>query len=323
MRRRTFLAVAGAAVATPLTSRAQQRPPVVGFLHSTSPYPEQAAAFSRGLAEAGFVDGQNVIIEYRWAEGHVDRVAGLASEFARRPVSIIAALGGDVTALAAKAATSTIPIVFMNGSDPVKSGLVASINRPAGNVTGVSMFAGTIDAKRLELLKQLVPGALTVAVFNNALVAETEVRSKSLTDAADTLGLRLIFYNVSDEGDFVPAFRAITQQKVGTAFVSGSPFFISRRVQLVRSAAAYRIPTVYAWREFAKAGGLLSYGADVLESARQGGIYVGRVLKGERPGELPVLQPTKFDLVINLTTAKTLGLTVPPSLLALADEVIE
>jgi putative ABC transport system substrate-binding protein len=329
VKRREFIKLMGGAavaptVLRPLAAHAQQPAmPVVGFLHSTAPYPDEAAAFRQGLKETGFIDGQNVSIEFRWAEGHADRLPALAADLVQRHVMVIAAIGGDVTALAAKAATSTTPIVFLNGSDPVSSGLVTSINRPGGNITGVSLFAGTVDAKRLELLHELVPQATSVAVFNNALVAETEARSKSLADAAKSLGMQLAFFNVSSEADFDASFATIAGQKIGALFVSGSPFFISRREQLVALAARQAMPATYAWREFAAVGGLMSYGADIMESARQTGVYAGRILKGEKPADLPVLQPTKFKFVLNLKTAKALGLTVPPTLLALADEVIE
>jgi len=324
MRRREFIAlVGGAALLRPGAALAQQPVPVVGYLYSATPYPEELAAFRDGLKQAGFVDGQNVAIDYRSAEGSAERLPALAAELVARRVSVIAAIGGDVTALAAKAATTTIPIVFLNGSDPVQSGLVASINRPGGNVTGVSLFAGTVDAKRLELLHQLVPQAATIAVFNNALVAESGARSQALENAARTLGVGLGFFNVGSEADFDKAFSAMAEQKIGALFVSGSPFFISRRQPLVDAAAAHKVPAIYAWREFATAGGLMSYGADVLDSARQAGVYAGRILKGEKPAELPVLQPTKFLFVVNLKAAKALGLNVPQPLLVAADEVIE
>jgi putative ABC transport system substrate-binding protein len=327
MRRRDFIkATAGWAASWPLAVHAQQQPmPLVGFLHSGSagPFASEKSAFVQGLNEAGYVEGQNVLIEYRWAEGQSDRLPALAADLVSREVTVLAAIGGDVVALAAKAATATIPVVFLNGSDPINAGLVSSINRPGGNITGVSLFAGTVDAKRLELLRQLVPKATTVAVFNNALVAETEARSKSLVDAAKTLGLQLTFFDVSSENSFDSAFATMADRKIGGLFVSGSPFFVSRRDQLIPLAARYAVPTMYAWRVIAAAGGLMSYGADLADSARQVGVYVGRILKGEKVAELPVLQPTKFELVINLKTAKALGITVPPTLLALADEVIE
>jgi putative tryptophan/tyrosine transport system substrate-binding protein len=299
--------------------------PVVGFLHSASPGPfaYEAGAFRQGLEETGFVEGQNVSIEYRWAQGQSDRLPALAADLVQRQVRVIAAIGGDLTALAAKAVTTTIPIVFVNGSDPIKSGLVTSINRPGGNITGVSLFAGTVDAKRLELLHELVPQVSVVAVLNNPLVAETEERSKALADAAKSIGLQLRFLNVSSEGDFDTAFTTIADQRIGALFVSGGPFFVSRRDKLIPLAARYEIPAIYAWRELTAAGGLMSYGTSVPESSRQAGIYVGRIIKGEKAGDLPVLQPTKFVFVINLKTAKALGLQIPPQLLARADEVIE
>ena len=326
MRRREFFRLLGGAATWPLGARAQQLAmPVVGFLHSGSPGPfaSEAAAFIRGLKQTGFVEGQNVLIESRWAEGQLDRLPALAADLVRRQVSVIVAPGGDVTALAAKAATATVPIVFLNGSDPVKSGLVTSINRPGGNITGVSLFAGTVDTKRLELLHQLVPQVNVVAVFNNPLVAETEARSKALGDAAKIIGLQLLFLNVSTEGDFDTAFTTIASRRIGALFVSGSPFFINRRNQLVGLAARQKIPAIYAWRQIVAAGGLMSYGTNFDELARQLGIYAGRILKGGKAADLPVLQPTKFDFAINLKTAKALDIEIPDKLIALADEVIE
>ena len=327
MKRREFITLAGGAAATwPLAARAQQASmPVIGFLHSSSPGPvvSQEAAFFQGLKEAGFIDGKNVLIEYRWAEGHSERLAALAADLVDRRVTVVAALGGDVTALAARKATGTIPIVFVNGSDPIKSGLVASINRPAGNVTGVSLFASAVDAKRLELLHELVPKVAIVGVLNNSFVAETEARSRALEDAAKTIGVQLSFLNVDNEGDFDTTFATLANRGIGALFVSGSPFFISRRDKLVSLVARQQIPAIYAWRELVEAGGLTSYEANVVGSYRQAGIYVGRILKGEKPADLPVLQPTKFEFLINLKTAKTLGLEIPDRLVALADEVIE
>jgi putative ABC transport system substrate-binding protein len=327
VRRREFIGLIGGSVlALPVTARAQQAGmPVIGFLHSASagPYASEAAAFVQGLKEMGFVDGQNVAIEHRWAEGRPDRLPALGSDLVGHHVAVIAAVGGDVTALAAKAATATIPIVFLNGSDPVKSGLVASINRPGGNVTGVSLFAGTVDAKRLELLHQLVPKVSLIAVFNNALVAETEARSKALAEAGNTLGLQLRFLNISSDDDFDMAFASMANERIGALFVSGSPYFVSNRDKLVALAASHKIPAIYAWRAIAASGGLMSYGTSLTEQARQAGIYAGRILKGERAADLPVLQPTKFEFVINLKTAKALGMEIPDRLLSLADEVSE
>jgi len=327
VKRREFIGlIGGSALALPAAARAQPAGiPVIGYLHSASPgpYASETAAFVQGLKEVGFVDGQNVAIEYRWAEGRPDRLPALASDLVTRRVTVIAAIGGDVTALAAKAATATIPIVFLNGSDPVRSGLVASMNRPGGNVTGVSLFAGMVDAKRLELLHQTVPKVALVAVLNNALVAETEARSKALTEAGNTLGLQLRFLNVSNDDDFNIAFASIASEKIAALFVSGSPYFVSKRDKLVALVANQRIPAIYAWRAIAEAGGLMSYGASFTEQARQAGIYAGRILKGERAADLPVLQPTKFEFVINLKTAKALGMEIPDKLLTFADEIIE
>jgi putative ABC transport system substrate-binding protein len=326
MKRREFITLlGGAAASAPLFARAQQAMPVVGFLHSSSPAPAtgQEAGFLEGLKEAGFIGGKNVLIEYRWAEGHLERLAALAADLADRRVTAIAALGGDVTALAARQATGSIPIVFVNGSDPIRSGLVASINHPAGNVTGVSLFASAVDAKRLELLHELVPKVAIVGVLNNTFVAETEARSRALADAAKSIGVQLSFLNVDSDNDFDTAFATLANRGIGALFVSGSPFFISRRDKLVPLVARHRIPAIYAWRELADAGGLASYGANVVKSYRQAGLYVGRILKGEKPADLPVLQPTKFEFVINLKTAKTLGFEIPDRLIALADEVIE
>src|SRR5258708_3654316 len=284
MRRREFITLlGGAAVTWPLAARAQQPAmPVIGVLHSASPGPmaSETTAFRQGLKETGYVEGQNVAIEYRWAEGQSDRLPALAADLVHRQVAVIAAPGGDVTALAAKAVTATLPIVFMNGSDPVKNGLVASINRPGGNITGVSLFASTVDAKRLELLHELLPRVAVVAVLNNPLVAETEARSKALAEAARIIGLQLYFLNVNRDRDLDTAFTTIASQRIGALFVSGSPFFFNRRDQLVPLAARHEIPAIYAWREFPAAGGLVSYGTSITEASRPAGIYVGRIFKG-------------------------------------------
>jgi putative ABC transport system substrate-binding protein len=324
MKRRAFITLLGGTAAWPLAASGQQMP-VLGYLHSASrePFLKETSAFRQGLSEAGYAENRSVIIEYRFAEGKPDRLPAMAIDLVRRHVAVIAAIGGDITALAAKAATATIPIVFLNGSDPVKSGLVASINRPGGNITGVSLFAGTLEAKRLELLHELVPAVAVIAVLENSLVAETAARSTALEEAAHILGLRLLFLNVSSTRDFDAASSAIAREGAGALFVSGSPFFLNQRDQLLALVAHHAIPAIYAWRELPTAGGLLSYGASIPEASRQAGIYAGRLLKGERPADLPVLQPTKFDFVLNLKTAKALGLTVPQTLLVAADEVIE
>jgi putative ABC transport system substrate-binding protein len=328
MRRRNFLSLLGAATMMRPQGLGAQQPamsPLLGFLHSASPTPYASAsvAFGEGLKESGFVIGQNLSIEYRWAEGQRDRLPALAADLVRLQVGVIVAPGNDVTALAAKAATTTIPIVFVNGSDPVRTRLVASINRPGGNITGVSLFSGTVEPKRLELLHALVPHVGVVAVLSDQLVAEAEPRSKALADVASSLGLQLVFLNVSNEGDLRGAFATVAEQRVGALFVSGSAFFLDRRDELVQLAIRHRVPAIYAWRDMVAAGGLMSYGTSVQDGYRQAGIYAGRILKGERPADLPVLQPTIFTLVINLKTAKDLDIPIPDKLLALADEVID
>jgi putative tryptophan/tyrosine transport system substrate-binding protein len=327
MRRREFITLlGGAAAALPRAARAQQPAmPVIGFLNPASPdgFVDRLRGFRQGLKDTGYVDGENVTIEYRWAENDIERLPLLAADLVRRQVNVIAAFAGDIPALAAKAATTTIPIVFSNGADPVKSGLVASLNRPGGNVTGISLLAGTVNAKRLDLIRELVPRVALVAVLNNPIVTEAETRLRDLQGAARTLGLRLLFQTVGSERELDAAFATIADQKAGALFVDGNPFFVSRRDQLIGLAARQMLPTMYFEREFAAAGGLMSYGTNFADAYRQAGIYIGRILKGTKPADLPILQPTKFDFVINLQTAKALGIEVPDKLLALADEVIE
>ena len=288
MRRREFITLIGGAATTaigwPLPLSAQQPAmPLIGYLHSGSPGPlaQEVAAFRQGLDETGYVEGQNVAIEYRWAEGQRDQLPALAADLVRRQVTVIAAIGGDSTALAAKAATSTIPIVFQIGSDPIKAGLVTSLNRPGANLTGMSLFVGTVDAKRLELLHELVPHADEIAVLISPLVAEAESRSRDLHDAARKMQLRLLSLSVNNEHDFDTAFATIAERKPGALFVFGSPFFDSRRDQIVALAARHATPS-YAWREFVVGGGLMSYGTNLTNAGRQTGIYTGRILKGER-----------------------------------------
>jgi putative ABC transport system substrate-binding protein len=326
MRRREFIGLLGGAAAWPLAAQAQQQGvPVIGFLNPTSPdgLAIRLRGFRQGLKDTGYVEGENVTIEYRWAEGQIERLPALAADLVRRQVNVIVAVGGDTPALAAKAATTTIPIVFTNGSDPVKSGLVTSLNRPGGNVTGISLLAGTVNTKRLELIHELVPQAASVAVLNNPLVTESEARLRDLEEAARTLGLRLLFQTVRSERELDAAFATIADHKAGALFVDGNPSFVSRRDQLIGLAARQALPTMYSEREFAAAGGLMSYSTDFAEAYRQAGIYAGRILKGEKPADLPVVQSTKFELVINLKTAKALGLEVPPGVSAQADEIIE
>jgi|SRR5271166_368515 len=327
LKRREFITLLGGAAATwPLAVRAQQPAiPVVGFLHTASPdtYARFIAAYRQGLSETGYVEGQNVLIEYRWAEGQYDRLPVLAADLVAHRVAVLAATGGNVTALAAKAATSTIPVVFISGFDPVKLGLVTSLNRPGGNATGVYLFTSAVEPKKLGLLSEIVPKAASIAVVLNPGNPQSEIVKKDDQVAAQRLNRQIVFVNAASEADFEPAFASIAQHGAGALVVASDPFFFSRHKELVALAARYAIPAIYEWRDFTVAGGLMSYGTDLADSYRLTGIYTGRILRGERPNNLPVQQPTKFQFVINLTTAKALGLTIPASLLSLADELIE
>jgi putative tryptophan/tyrosine transport system substrate-binding protein len=325
VRRREFIAgIGGAAAVWPLAAHAQQQSgPVIGFLNTDSPDESGpvVAALREGLAKSGYIEGQNVVIEYRWAEGRYDRMSALAADLARRQVTVIVAMS-LAAARAAKAATTTIPIVFVTGDDPVKFGLVASLNRPGGNMTGISFLTPDLEAKRIELLHALAPSA-TMGVLVNPSFPAADVRSTVVRGAASALGLELMVLNASSEREIDTVFTTVAERRIGALLVTSDPFLFSRREQLVSLAAHQAIPTLYFSREFAAAGCLMSYGANLSDAFRQSGIYAGRILKGEKPIDLPVLQPTKFEFVINLKTAKALGLTIPPGVLALADEVIE
>ena len=299
--------------------------PVIGFLNSGSAGSrgEQFAAFDRGLGEAGYVDGQNITVEYRWAEDHYDRLPVLAAELVRRPVTVLVAGGGPVSALAAKAATTTIPIVFTTVADPIKSGLVASLNRPGGNVTGIAGLTSELDAKRLELLHQMMPKTGVIGVLVNPNRPGLDGELKELQAKAGEMKLKLVVQKAGAEGDIDTALESLTRQKIDALLVTADPFFNSRRAQVVALTTRYAIPAIYQWREFAAAGGLMSYGPSIVGAYHQAGVYVGRLLKGTKPADLPVIMPTRFELVINLKTAKALGIDVPYPLLVIANEVIE
>jgi len=322
MRRREFMRLIGGAVATwPLAGRAQQTAmPVVAFLRDTAPDVRLATAFRDGLNETGYVEGQNVAVEYQWGEG--DRLPAMASELVRRKVNVIAT-GGLPASLAAKSATSAIPVVFATGDDPVLVGLVTSLNRPGGNVTGISFLLSVLVGKRIELIRELAPSATTVAFLVDPTFPTSESATRDAQAAAHALGLQLLVLNASSQGDFQAAFARIREHHASALIVNANTLFTSYINQLIALAAHHAVPTIYQLRQAVEAGGLASYGASFADAYRQAGIYAGRVLKGEKPSELPVLQPTKFELVINLKTANALGLTVPPALLARADEVIE
>ena len=328
MKRREFIAgfgaVAGSSFLLPIASRAQTMP-VVGYLSSRSPGESEAvvAAFRQGLGEAGYVVGQNVAIEYRWAEGNYDRLPALAAELVGLRVAAILAAGGPPSALAAKKATSRIPIIFSAANDPVSLGLVESLSRPGGNITGMGVFNDTLSAKRLELLHELVPSARTIAYLANPANPSTKFEARTVQGAAKTLGIDLQVLNASNDLEIEAAFARLAELNAGAIIVAGEPFFDSRRAAIVELAARRAVPASYSWRENVAMGGLLSYGTIINESYRNSGIYCGRILKGEKPADLPVMQPTKFELTINLKTAKALGLTIPPALLTGADEVIE
>jgi putative ABC transport system substrate-binding protein len=326
MRRREFIAVLGGVAVAPLVARAQQPAMAsIGFLNAASPqrYARPLSAFLKGLGESGYIEGRNVAIEYRWAEGHYDRLPALAADLIRRQVAVISATT-TAAALAAKGATTTIPIVFETAADPVQLGLVASLNRPGGNVTGVTQANVEVAPKRLELLHELLPTARVMALLvNPADPALAAPQVSEVLSAAHTLGLEIYVLNASAERDFDGVFAKLTQLQAGGLVISSDPFFTGRSEQLAALAVHHAVPAVYAWREFAAAGGLLSYGAAITDSYRLAGIYTGRILKGDKPADLPVQQSTKVELYINLKSAKALGITFPLSLLGRADEVFE
>ena len=325
MKRRQFISMlGGAAAAWPIATRAQQPAmPVIGILSATGPRSEAMAPFHSGLKDQGFIEQQNVMIEDRWADGKYDRLPALATELAQRKVTVILATGGNASAPAAKAATTTIPIVFTLGSDPVRQAIVSSFNHPGGNITGVTFFARTLAPKQLEILGELVPNLRTVAILLNPNNPNSAPDIDDIGDAARALGLQLHFLRASTVPEIDGAFSSLVPLRMGALFVNADGFFVSRRSQITELAARYGIPAIYARTEYVAAGGLISYATQLADTFRQAGIYVGRILHGEKPGDLPVQQPTKFELVINLKAAKVLGLAVPPTLLARADEVIE
>ena len=327
MQRREFITfLGGVAAGWPLSARGQQQAvPVIGFLSSGSPasYARPLAAFREGLGETGYVEDRNVKIEYRWAEGKFDQLKSLAADLVERRVSLIAATGGSNSVIAAKSATKTIPIVFTGGGDPVKLGFVESLGRPGGNATGVTNISATLETKRLDLLGEIVPNATRLAALINTDNPNAEVDERDLRSAASALGRDILIAHASNEAFLDQAFMTVEQAGAGALVVVLDPFFRIQRNRLIEGAALHKLPTIYSEREFAVAGGLLSYGANVSTSYHQAGVYAGRILNGEKPSNLPVLQPTKFELVINLKTARALGLEMPAKLLALADEVIE
>jgi putative ABC transport system substrate-binding protein len=326
MRRRDFIVALGSAAAWPLVARAQQPVvPVIGFLSSASHGQDagRLRAFLQGLSEAGYVEGRNVAIEYRWADEQTDRLPALAADLVDRKVAVIATAGATLGAVAAKGATTTIPIVFATGTDPVQRGLVASLNRPGGNVTGVTTLAVEVESKRLELLHELLPLATRFAVLINPTGSNAEILPRDLQSAARMLGVEIELVNASSEGDFDTAFATSVRRQVGGLLIATDALFISRSEQLATLALRYAMPTVFQYREFAQAGGLMSYGGSSTDTYRLVGNYTGRILKGEKPADLPVQRATRVELFINMKTAKTLGLTFPLTLLGRADEVIE
>jgi putative ABC transport system substrate-binding protein len=325
MRRREFIVLTGGAAAWSLAARAQGAMPVIGFMHTASAdrFPHLLVAFHKGLNEVGYIEGQNVAIEYRWAEGQYDRLPKFAADLIARQVSVLAATGGDQSALAAKATNTKIPIVFEIGGDPVQLGLVESLNRPGGNLTGTTLLSAELAPKRLELLHELVPKATNVALLVNPISPGADAESKELQAVAPSVGMQVQVVLASQDSEIDAAFAAMLERGATALVVQADPFFTNRRDRLATLANAHGIPAMYPFREFAAAGGLLTYGADIADIFRETGVYTGRILRGQKPAELPVLQPTKFDLVINLKTAKTLGITVPLALQMTANDVVE
>jgi putative ABC transport system substrate-binding protein len=325
MRRRELIIGAGAAIFRPCAARAQQNAlPIIGFLSSRSPEDSSAqmAGFRQGLAEMSFVEGENLAIEYRWARGDYERLPALAADLVGKPVRVLATVGGEPSALAAKAATSTIPIVFSTGN-AVQAGLVESYNRPGGNITGIDIMSTEIEAKRIGLLHDLVPQATTIGFLVNPAYSPAEAQQRAVEEAAHALKLQVLILSANSDGEIEKAFETMVQQHIGALAIGTAPFFDTRRAKFLALQSQDRLPTAYSFREYAVGGGVMSYGPNTADAYRQVALYVGRILKGEKPADLPVMRPTKFELIINLNTAKALGLTVPLLLLAQADEVIE
>jgi putative tryptophan/tyrosine transport system substrate-binding protein len=326
MRRRDFLTLLGGAAAWPLAARAQQNAlPVVGYLNAGSPeaFAPLVTAFRKGLSETGYVEGRNVVIEFRWANNQFERLPDLATDLVRRQVAVIAAIGGIAAALVAKAATTTIPIVFAVGGDPVQLGLVTSLGRPGGNVTGVTGISAELSGKQLGLVHQLLPQATRLAVLVNPTTPSAEAAITEVKAAASTVGMQIEVLSAASSREIDAAFVTIVQKRAAALLVGSDPLFISRRVQLATLAVKHTVPAIFPFREDVEAGGLMSYGPSITDTNRQAGIYTGRILKGEKPADLPVQQAAKFEFIINLQTARTLGIEVPPTLIALADDVIE
>jgi putative ABC transport system substrate-binding protein len=326
IRRREFIATLSSAAAWPLVARGQQTAmPVVGFLGapSAAPYARYVAAVHQGLKEVGYIEHQNVAMEYRWADGQYDRLPALAADLISRRVAVIVPIGGAPATVAAKAATSTIPIVFNLGADPIGLGLVTNLNRPGGNITGIAVKVVDIETKRLELLHELAPPSTPIAVLLNPANAQAQTQEREAQAAARAMGRKVLVLKASTEHEIESAFASLVRERASALLVGGDTFFNSQTILFVVLTARHAIPTIYPFRSYVDAGGLMSYGASLLDAYRQTGVYVGRVLKGEKPADLPIVQPIKYELVINLKTAKALGLEVPPTLLARADEVIE